>query len=207
MFVLLDEQHAAYVVHKVVFTFGKKVMSGIGLASDVYYPLQQYVLSTRNVRYPLTVPRVVVDAPQLSVLSVVDIVFVDRFYLCQHGELARDNVAPHHSFGLDTALPDNLKYIEPGKVMYAAGNTLVILEVATMKRRVIFGLDGGGIGSFAVHPTRTLVAVGEKGSSPNIYVYEYPSFKIAKVSSCNNRRTSNNLRMQAHQTIEFQHVG
>lgn len=100
----------------------------------------------------------------------------------QHGELARDNIAPHHSFGLDTALPDNLKYIEPGKVMYAAGNALVILEVSTMKRRVIFGLDGGGIGAFAVHPTKTLVAVGEKGSSPNIYVYEYPSFKIAKVS-------------------------
>ena len=99
----------------------------------------------------------------------------------QHGELARDNIAPHHSFGLDTAKPDNLKYIEPGKVMYVAGNTLVILEIATMKRRVIFGLDGGGVGCFAVHPTGTLVAVGNKGSMPNIYVYEYPSFKIAKV--------------------------
>lgn len=65
--------------------------------------------------------------------------------------------------------------------MYAAGNTLVILEVSTMKRRVIFGLDGGGVGCFAVHPTGTLVAVGDKGSMPNIYVYEYPSFKIAKV--------------------------
>lgn len=66
--------------------------------------------------------------------------------------------------------------------MYAAGNTLVILEVATMKRRVIFGLDGGGVGCFSVHPGRTLVAVGEKGANPNIYVYEYPSFKIAKAS-------------------------
>lgn len=65
--------------------------------------------------------------------------------------------------------------------MYAAGNSLVILEVSTMKRRVIFGLDGGGVGCFAVHPTGTLVAVGDKGSMPNIYVYEYPSFKIAKV--------------------------
>lgn len=99
----------------------------------------------------------------------------------QHGELARDNIAPHHSFGLDTAKPDNLKYIEPGKVMYVAGNTLVVLEISTMKRRVIFGLDGGGVGCFAIHPTGTLVAVGNKGSMPNIYVYEYPSFKIAKV--------------------------
>lgn len=101
----------------------------------------------------------------------------------QHGELARNNIAPHHSFGLDTARPDNLKYIEPGKVMYAAGNTLVILEVSTMKRRVIFGLDGGGVGCFAVHPTGTLIAVGDKGSMPNIYIYEYPSFKIAKVGN------------------------
>ena len=99
----------------------------------------------------------------------------------QHGELARNNIAPHHSFGLDTAKPDNLKYIEPGKVMYATGNTLVILEVSTMKRRVIFGLDGGGVGCFAVHPTGKLIAVGDKGAMPNIYVYEYPSFKIAKV--------------------------
>lgn len=104
-------------------------------------------------------------------------------YFHQHGELARDNIAPHHTFGLDTARPDNLRYIEPGKVMYAAGNTLVILEVATMKRRVIFGLDGGGVGCFAVHPSQTLIAVGGKGAAPNIYVYEYPSFKIAKVSS------------------------
>lgn len=65
--------------------------------------------------------------------------------------------------------------------MYAAGNTLAILEVSTMKRRVVFGLDGGGVGCFAVHPSGTLVAVGDKGSMPNIYVYEYPSFKIAKV--------------------------
>lgn len=132
------------------------------------------------------------------------------FQLYQHGELARDNVAPHHSFGLDTALPDNLKYIEPGKVMYAAGNTLVILEVATMKRRVIFGLDGGGIGSFAVHPTRTLVAVGEKGSSPNIYIYEYPSFKIAKVSYdvyCKIIAVFPVTRIHTHQRVEFQKVG
>lgn len=65
--------------------------------------------------------------------------------------------------------------------MYATGNTLVILEVSTMKRRVIFGLDGGGVGCFAVHPTGKLIAVGDKGAMPNIYVYEYPSFKIAKV--------------------------
>ena len=99
----------------------------------------------------------------------------------QHGELARDNIAPHHYFGLDSARPDNLRYIEPGKVMYASGNTLVVLEISTMKRRLIFGLDGRGVGCFAVHPSGTFVAVGEKGAMPNIYVYEYPSFKIAKV--------------------------
>ncbi|CAM9328137.1 unnamed protein product, partial [Hapterophycus canaliculatus] len=122
--------------------------------------------------------------PSLEVVEVK----VDSFYDkgafkqdLQHGELARNNIAPHHSFGVDTARPDNLKYIEPGKMMYAAGNTLAILEVSTMKRRVVFGLDGGGVGCFAVHPSGTLVAVGDKGSMPNIYVYEYPSFKIAKV--------------------------
>lgn len=65
--------------------------------------------------------------------------------------------------------------------MYAAGNALVILEVSTMKRRLIFGMDGRGVGCFAVHPSRTFVAVGEKGAMPNIYIYEYPTFQIAKV--------------------------
>lgn len=99
----------------------------------------------------------------------------------QHGEVARDKVAPHHIFGLDGSRPDNLRYIERGKAMYAAGNALVILETTTMRRRLIMGIDGRGIGCFAIHLSRDFVAVGEKGTMPNIYIYEYPSFRVVKV--------------------------
>lgn len=85
-------------------------------------------------------------------------------------------------FGLDTKCPDNLRYIEAGKALYVAGNALVVLEIATMKRRLIFGLGGRGVGCFAIHPSHTLIALGEKGVMPNVYIYEYPSFKVAKVS-------------------------
>ncbi|CAM9292208.1 unnamed protein product, partial [Discosporangium mesarthrocarpum] len=99
----------------------------------------------------------------------------------QHGEIPRDKIAPHHTFGLCASRPDNLKYIEEGKALYSAGNALVILDVSTMRRRLIFGLDGRGVGCFAIHPSRKFVAVGEKGAVPNIYIYEYPTFRIAKV--------------------------
>lgn len=43
------------------------------------------------------------------------------------------------------------------------------------------GIDGRGIGCFAIHYSRDFVAVGEKGTMPNIYIYEYPSFRVVKV--------------------------
>jgi hypothetical protein len=51
----------------------------------------------------------------------------------------------------------------------------------TMQRKYLFGFDGQGIGCLAVHPSNKYFAVGEKGDSPNIYIYEYPSYKIYRV--------------------------
>ena len=51
----------------------------------------------------------------------------------------------------------------------------------TNERKIFFGQDSGGIGAISVHPSKTFYAVAEKGSSPNIYIYEYPSIKLYRV--------------------------
>jgi len=45
----------------------------------------------------------------------------------------------------------------------------------------VLGVDGRGVGAFAVHPTEPLVVVGEKGNDPNIYCFSYPSWELTKV--------------------------
>ena len=42
-------------------------------------------------------------------------------------------------------------------------------------------VEGNGIGCVAVHPLRTHFCVCEKGVSPTIYIYEYPSMNLYKV--------------------------
>lgn len=50
-----------------------------------------------------------------------------------------------------------------------------------METRIFHGTDVDGIGSISVHPSRKYFAVAEKGVSPNIYIYEYPSLKLYRV--------------------------
>lgn len=45
----------------------------------------------------------------------------------------------------------------------------------------MFGLDGGGIGALSIHPSNRFFAVAEKGTKPNIYVYDYPQLKVHRV--------------------------
>ena len=89
----------------------------------------------------------------------------------------------HHVFGYTTEKKDNLEYIEPGVVLYIAGNLLVTMDIRTVPptRSYVFGVDGRGVGSFVVHPRLPLVAVGEKGNDPNVYIYQYPTWELVHV--------------------------
>lgn len=66
-------------------------------------------------------------------------------------------------------------------MIYAAGVTYQIMNIVTKEVQVFFSRDGGGIGSIAVHPSKKYFAVAEKGTWPNIYVYEYPSLKLYRI--------------------------
>lgn len=83
-------------------------------------------------------------------------------------------------------------YVEPGVVLSVVGSTLAAIDVRGNKveRKFLLGVDGGGIGSTAKHPSLSLVAVGEKGRNPNIYVFEYPAWKLVKVRSHGTREGS-----------------
>lgn len=37
------------------------------------------------------------------------------------------------------------------------------------------------MGAIAVNPSRSLIAVGEKGNDPNIYIYGYPGLKVLRI--------------------------
>ncbi|CAN0212449.1 unnamed protein product, partial [Phaeothamnion confervicola] len=95
----------------------------------------------------------------------------------QHGEVRRVHISPHHVFGVDVTRLEDIRCAEAGKVLYASGNMLAVLDVPTMSRRLVFGRDGGGVGCFALHPSREFIAVGEKGFQPAIHAYRYPSFE------------------------------
>ena len=75
----------------------------------------------------------------------------------------------------------NLHYLEDNVIVFATGNTYQIYNIDTHEKRLYHGRDTDGIGSIAVHPTRKYFAVAEKGRSPNIYIYEYPSLRLYRV--------------------------
>ena len=55
------------------------------------------------------------------------------------------------------------------------------LAASDISVKFLFGHDGRGIGAVDVHPSLTYIAVAEKGDSPNVYLYEYPSLKVFRI--------------------------
>lgn len=53
--------------------------------------------------------------------------------------------------------------------------------MGTNHRTIFHGTDTDGVGSICVHPSKKWFAVAEKGKSPNVYIYEWPSLKLYRV--------------------------
>ena len=56
-----------------------------------------------------------------------------------------------------------------------------LTDLASGKQTYIRSTSGCGIGSLAVHPSQKYFAVAEKGTLPNILIYEYPSLKLYRM--------------------------
>jgi hypothetical protein len=113
----------------------------------------------------------------------------DDFYynvedIIQHSSASKrlsDTLKIHHSFGLSTKR-HNIHMIDSDTLLTAVGNVLLTLSLKTRKFNMIMGLREGSIGSIAIHPLGKFIAVGEiHRDSPNIYIYEYPSFKVYRI--------------------------
>ncbi len=76
-------------------------------------------------------------------------------------------------FGKESFKRYNLHQIEEDIIIYAIGNMYIIENIITGDKKTYFGTDSAGIGSIAVHPNKRFFAVAEKGTSPNIYIYDY----------------------------------
>uniref|UniRef100_A0A3B3BSQ8 Cilia and flagella associated protein 44 n=1 Tax=Oryzias melastigma TaxID=30732 RepID=A0A3B3BSQ8_ORYME len=86
-----------------------------------------------------------------------------------------------HSFGFDSRRRANLGLLDDNTLIFIAGNLVVLLDVDSREQRYLRSCSGGGIGAITVHPTREFFVVAEKGTSPDILVYEYPSLRLYRI--------------------------
>ena len=66
-------------------------------------------------------------------------------------------------------------------VIFTVGAMVQTLHLATLEQTYLYGIDGEGVGFVCVHPDKTHFALGEKGTNPNVYVYERETLKLSKV--------------------------
>ena len=123
-----------------------------------------------------------------EVVEEVKLMALDEFYPEDHVEkehedsaLSKRSMKFFECFGQSSYKRYNFHWLGDNDFMFVAGNTYQIYNVATGKRRIFFGTDTDGIGSVCVHPSRKYFAVAEKGTSPCIYIYEWPSLKLYRI--------------------------
>jgi cilia- and flagella-associated protein 44 len=115
-------------------------------------------------------------------------------------DLGRETTSLFHNFGSDITRRDNISLIDDDTIVYPVGNTVVFEELSTGNKRYLLGLDDGGVGCVAVHPSKTMFAVGGKGFQPKIYIYSYPVLKIVRVLSGGAERGYSSLSYNVHGT-------
>uniref|UniRef100_A0A8C9DMX2 Cilia- and flagella-associated protein 44 n=1 Tax=Prolemur simus TaxID=1328070 RepID=A0A8C9DMX2_PROSS len=86
-----------------------------------------------------------------------------------------------HSFGYDCRKRANLQLMDSNIALYIAGNQLILLNLKTKEQIYLQSSSGEGIGVIGVHPYKTHFTVAEKGSFPNIIIYEYPSLRPYRI--------------------------
>ncbi len=99
-------------------------------------------------------------------------------------ELPPEYLQLHKSLGMEWERRYNIHYLDVGVLLFAAGHTVQILDMATQRCTYVLGRNqstNAGIGSIAVHPSKQVFAVAEKGSHPNIYIYSYPALQVLRV--------------------------
>ena len=71
----------------------------------------------------------------------------------------------------------NFFFIEPTIYIHFSGFTYHLTNLVTGECKTFSSLNGGGIGAIAVNRSKKILAIGEKGKNPNIYLYSMPEHK------------------------------
>jgi WD40 repeat protein len=113
---------------------------------------------------------------------------LDEFYPDDHidkpipdSSISRRNIRFFGCYGMQSFKRFNLHFLEESVIIFVTGNTYQIFNLQSKHRQIFHSKDTDGIGSIAVHPSRSYFAVAEKGLSPNIYIYEYPSLRLYRI--------------------------
>ncbi|XP_035299446.1 cilia- and flagella-associated protein 44 [Cricetulus griseus] len=132
-------------------------------------------------------PVEIVEEPEEIVKKISENFFynyeelVAKPYVSQDANIPLDFLTLEHSFGYDCKRRANLHLVDYYTVLYIAGNQLVLLDLKTKEQIYLQSFSGQGIGAIGVHPDKTYFTVAEKGSFPNIIIYEYPSLKPYRI--------------------------
>ncbi|XP_074157296.1 LOW QUALITY PROTEIN: cilia- and flagella-associated protein 44 [Sminthopsis crassicaudata] len=86
-----------------------------------------------------------------------------------------------HSFGYDSTRRSNLHLLDSQTLIYVAGNQIVFLDLRTHEQSYLRSSSGRGIGAVAVHPDKTYFLVAEKGTYPNVIIYDYPLLRPYRI--------------------------
>lgn len=120
-----------------------------------------------------------------------DVLPADFFYEASNfaRELSTDELplsfAPlYHSFAFESAKRNNLHYLdEDNTLVYSAGSIVHFLDLQTNTQSYLQSPSGNDIGALVVYSSdeRTIICVCEKGTFPNVLMYEYPSLRLHRV--------------------------
>ena len=95
--------------------------------------------------------------------------------------ISRRNVRFNGVMGQQSFKRYNVHFLEDDVIIFAVGNKYQTYNLTTKEFNTFDGLDTDGVGSISVHKSRQYFAVAEKGILPNIYIWEYPSFKLYRI--------------------------
>ncbi|XP_074652110.1 cilia- and flagella-associated protein 44-like isoform X2 [Tubulanus polymorphus] len=106
---------------------------------------------------------------------------ISKALIADESGLPDDMISLLHSFGYDCTKRSNLHLLDEKTIVFVAGNYVELIDLLTKEQSYIRSTSGGGIGAIAVHPSRQFLAVAEKGTAPNINIYEFPSLKLYRI--------------------------
>eukprot|EP00049_Salpingoeca_infusionum_P018833 m.358992 g.358992 ORF g.358992 m.358992 type:complete len:1196 (+) comp18362_c0_seq1:186-3773(+) len=93
-------------------------------------------------------------------------------------------VEPAHVFGLKSNVADNICYLDEQNILYPAGSSVVIYNVAQKTQRFIHASDESqGFTALAVSPNRRYVAIAERATHAAVTIYDLHSLKKRKFLS------------------------